>query len=205
MAPEDFIPALCVSGVNPGLKTLPTHRCIQAARKPHGDNIKRALSTHFVVTETTVGRAEDLQSAFDEARRGDACVGCYLRGGHLYLLKPADLAHLRPRFPKTADVWWHLPVSMLHYVILPDLLGIAPRSHEESQSVEYVHDTVLLRDRVESGGYAAGFLLPQMDASSVAEIAAQRQRLPPKTTYFYPKMASGLVLYVHEAGTLGTA
>ena len=200
--PADFIPALCVSAANPGLKILPTHRCIKHAPTLHESSIELALSTHFAVTHRSVGEAEDLQATFDGARCGEASVGCYLAGKRLYLLKPIDPAHLRARFPETADTWWRLPVSMLHYVILPDLMGIAPGSREESQDIEYRYDATVLRDGVESGRYEAGFLLPPTEASTLEQVAALGERLPQKSTYFYPKIASGLVLYLHEPGTV---
>jgi len=201
-APQDFIAALCISAANPGLKILPTHRCIKRAPTLRKGSIGDALSPHFAVTGARVSAATDLQATFDQARRGEACVGCYLAGKQLLLLKPVDVAPLRPRFPERADAWWKLPVSMLHYVILPDLVGIAPGSREESQDVEYRHDATVLRDGVEDGTYAAGFLLPPTDAAVLEHVASQGERLPQKSTYFYPKIASGLVLYLHEPGTL---
>ena len=204
--PDDYLPVLCVSAADPGLKILPTHRCVRrgTAAAPHRE-LAATLGPQFSLIRTVVARDEDLVSAFEKARNGEPCVGCYLAGGLLYLLSPTDAGALRARFPKEAELWWHLPVSVLHYVILPDLLGIQPGSPEESQDIEYRKDTGILRDGVEAGRYAMGFLLPATAVATIERVAAGGQRLPPKSTYFYPKIGAGLVIYPHEPGAIGHA
>jgi uncharacterized protein (DUF1015 family) len=53
---------------------------------------------------------------------------------------------------------------------------------------------------VESTRYDAAFLLPPTRPETVVEVAGGGQRMPPKSTYFYPKIPSGLVFYPYEGG-----
>jgi uncharacterized protein (DUF1015 family) len=202
-APVDYIPAFCVSVANPGLKTLATHRRVRTRGRLRQDALLKTLAGHFELEHTAVGNADSLQRDFDLASRGAACVGCYLPGAGLYILHPRDLTSLRPRFPSTADSWWTLPVSLLHHVVLPDALQIPPGSPEESALVEYRHDATQIYWGVESGQFTVGFLLPPTSPQEVVRVAALGQRLPPKSTYFHPKLPSGLALHMHEDNTGG--
>ena len=196
--PADYLIAYCVSVANAGLKSLPTHRRVRARGRLRESALLKALESHFVLEPAPIQTADLLQQDFDSARRGAERVGCYLPGRRLFILQPRDLASLRSRFPGQAEAWWALPVSILHYVVLPDALQIVPGSREESELVEYRHDASQLYWGVESGEYDVAFLLPATSPEVVTRVAVQGQRLPPKSTYFYPKLPSGLILRVHE-------
>ncbi len=196
-APEDLIPAFCVSLANAGLKSLATHRRVTGPEGLDEAALRRALGEHFDLQQTPVGTPDMLEADFDRAQQGTPCVGCYLRGGNLFLARATHPQALRSRFPQSALSWWQLPVSLLHYVILPDLLGIEPGSPDEAQRVDYRREASEVCRGVESGLFAAGFLLPATDPKTITVVAGEGERLPPKSTYFCPKLSSGLVLYAH--------
>jgi len=196
-APEDYIPALCISVANPGLCILPTHRCVSVPGELDARAVGSALSSNFSTEVSEVRGPETLQEDFDAARAGRDCVGCYLPNRTLCLLRTREEGPLRARFPDAAGPWWRLPVATLHHVILPDLMGIEPSSQQEAARITYSHDASEVYWAVESGKCTAGFLLPPTDPQTVQEVAARGERLPPKSTYFYPKIVSGLVLHVH--------
>jgi len=197
-APEDYVSAFCVSLSNPGLRSLPTHRRAKAAAPLPEDGGIAALQATFDARRVETTGPEFLQRDFDEARGGAACIGCLLSGGELWLLAPRAPASLRARFPASADPWWELPVATLHYVILPDMLGIQPGSDDESLRVEYRASATEVCWGVESGAFDVGFLLPPTEPAAVERVATQGERLPLKSTYFHPKPPSGLVIYPHD-------
>jgi len=197
-AATDYVPVFCVSLANAGLTTLPTHRRAKSPMPMREEAFLEALSANFDLETLRVRGAAGMQEDFDRARAGDACIGCYLRGQRLVLLRPRDLRALRGRFPESANSWWELPVSLLHYVVLPDALGIRPGTEEESTLVDYRHDANEIHWSVEAGRYDVGFLLPPTCPQVLERVATERQRLPLKSTYFYPKLPSGLVFHVHD-------
>ena len=197
-APEDHIAALHISVANEGLRSLATHRRVKANFSLNRDELLGVLRQNFEVTQVEVQGAETLQQDFDRARRVDPCIACYLPRGGLCLLKVRDPEWLRARFPTLSDARRNLPVEILHRVILQDVLRIVPGSPEEATRVDYRHDAAEIHWGVESGNYDVGFLLSPTDPQTVQQLAAEGERLPPKSTYFFPKLPSGLVIYTHQ-------
>ena len=202
-APEDYIGALCISVADPGLRVLPTHRGVRMAGAITEQELVARLGPHFVTRKVHVAGPGQVEQAFQRERAGQQVVGLYMPGGALYVLEPKGAAYLtalKGRFPDHADSWWQTPVGLLHYAILPDACGVQPGSAAESQDVEYLRDAAVVAQGVESGRCALAFLLPPTDPRTIEHVAQAGQRMPMKSTYFYPKILSGLVLYVHEAG-----
>jgi uncharacterized protein (DUF1015 family) len=61
--------------------------------------------------------------------------------------------------------------------------------------VEFTQHIAAVYWGVEAGRFAAGFLLPPIPAATVEAVARARHRMPPKSTFFYPKIATGLAFY----------
>ena len=202
-APEDYVLTLCISLASPGLEVLPTHRGLKDGDELREEGLLRPLTDSFAARRLKVDDPRGAEALFEASCPDASAIGCYLPGGRLYVLEPKDanaLAALRPRFPNDADVWCHSPVSLLHYVILPDACAIQPGSSDEASQVEFRRDAAVLCEGVETGQFRAAFLLPPTDPRTVEKVAALGQRMPMKSTYFFPKIASGLAFYVHEGG-----
>ena len=201
-APEDYIVSLCISVSNSGLLTLPTHRRVRSNGSFDLDQALARIEQSFDLLPAGKVNAEMAGDEFDRQRGDRELVGCLLPDGDMYLLSPSDEQDLRGRFPADADSWWNLPVSLLHHVILADLLGLDPYAGANSDSIDFHHDAQKIADGVLSGDFNMGFFLPATDPASVQRIASRGQRLPQKSTFFYPKVASGLVLYPHANETV---
>lgn len=78
-----------------------------------------------------------------------------------------------------------LPVTWLHSVALPAIGATDAVFH---------HDAATVLRRVADDDAAAGVLLPPVDVATIAAVAAEAERMPPKTTFFWPKARTGLVL-----------
>ena len=86
-----------------------------------------------------------------------------------------------------------LDVSLLHWAILPRMLGIDSAEKEES-CLSYTRDGLEALSGVDSGLYQLAFLLNPAPITSVLAVADIGRRMPPKSTYFYPKTPTGLVI-----------
>ncbi|MBI4686520.1 MAG: DUF1015 family protein [Nitrospirae bacterium] len=80
-----------------------------------------------------------------------------------------------------------LDVTILHKIILEKLLG--------ADKVEYEMSPEVVVNRVESGLYQAAFFLNPTRIEDVKKVALGGERMPPKSTYFYPKLLTGMVIY----------
>jgi uncharacterized protein (DUF1015 family) len=201
-APEDYIAALCISVANPGLISLPTHRRIRGNKDFDLQTALQEIEQDFDLTEIGQIQKHSAQEQFDLARGERDLIGCVMPDGKLLLLEPRRPDSLRQRFPEHADSWWNLPVCLLHNVLLPELIGLAPNDSAHSDRIDFRHRASEIWAGVCEGEYDLGFLLPPTDPAAVQQVAASGQRLPQKSTYFYPKVASGLVCYPHVDGVI---
>jgi hypothetical protein len=116
----------------------------------------------------------------------------------LRLRKDADLSRLGPPTLGCLDV------SVLHGLILEPLLGIGAEAMAKQQNLTYSHD---LRDtlaKVESGSVQAAFLMNATKVDQVLDACEAGFVLPQKSTYFQPKLATGLVMQKIESGKRAT-
>jgi uncharacterized protein (DUF1015 family) len=125
--------------------------------------------------------------AFGMTSRGD---------GRKWLLSLRDervmdelLAGKTPRVLRTLDV------TVLHSLVLERLLGIDPRAQEEQRNLRYVkgHEE-LVRVVQEEEGFQVGFLLNPTRVEEVKAVAEAGERMPQKSTFFFPKLVTGLLI-----------
>ena len=92
-----------------------------------------------------------------------------------------------------SKIWRRLDVSILHKLILEQFLGINEENLE--QHVKYTRDNIEAIQFVDEGKYDFSFFLNATKIDQLKEIADASEHMPQKSTYFLPKMLSGLVMY----------
>jgi uncharacterized protein (DUF1015 family) len=171
--------AYFVSMADPGLRIRPIHRIVRA--QPPGLDALRALC----VVEPAADAASLMPWLEDPAQRGR--FG-YSDGRTLYRLslKPESLARwlMAPSVPLPVAT---LDVSMLHNLVLPSL-GV------NGSRIAYTASAAEALDAVKDSPGSCVWLLRAIPLPQVYALAAQGFTLPPKSTYFYPKVPSGLTL-----------
>ena len=161
------------------LKILPYHRLILKLEPLTADSLLAAARQVFAVTTSHVPPTDETGK-----------IGLYLRGGWYQLAWEAD-----PQLD---------PVSQLDASALQDrLLGPAlqvkdPRTDPRLDFVGGIHGTKVLEEKVNSGQAAAAFSLPAVSMNQILAVADADQIMPPKSTWFEPKLRSGF--YVHRFG-----
>jgi uncharacterized protein (DUF1015 family) len=97
------------------------------------------------------------------------------------------MARLAPEF---SAAWRELDVSLLHRLVFAELLGL-----DETDRIVYTRDPREARNRAHTGEFAAAFLQPAPRVEQMQAVAAAGERMPQKSTYFWPKAVTGLVLH----------
>ena len=87
-----------------------------------------------------------------------------------------------------------LDVSILHFLILNRILGISQESQEKQENLIYVKDTAGALKAVEEGSNQLVFLMNPTKVEDVQRVSEAGLLMPQKSTYFYPKLLSGLVI-----------
>jgi uncharacterized protein (DUF1015 family) len=128
--------------------------------------------------------------------RRHAAFGVYgLAKDRLCLLHPRKESAIQNLMPRERSrEWKSLDVSMLHWLVVRQMLGI-DTPQKEAACLEYTRDGVEATERVDTGDCQLAFLMNPIPISRVLAVADAGERMPPKSTYFYPKLPTGLVMY----------
>ena len=193
-APADaafnFALATFVSMSDPGLVVLPTHRLVRDAANHSGAAVLTALAPYFEIT-SVVDRAE-LAATLHAASPDHPRFGFYAEHACAVLtLKSFDI--MTELAPEHTPDWRALDVAVLHKLVLEHILGLAVGSGHDADSVTYLRDVNAAYAAVDNGEANYLFVLnptrmPQVNACTLAG-----EKMPQKSTDFYPKMVGGLV------------
>ncbi|OGO05044.1 MAG: hypothetical protein A2Y91_04740 [Chloroflexi bacterium RBG_13_54_8] len=187
---------------DPGTIALPTHRLLRLPKPKKLVELAERLSRFFdmdyldpvgnSLSETLKGWLDVLEG---RGRKG-IVIGAYgLEKKRLCLLSPWEKARLDGIMPRErTQEWKSLDVSVLQSVILRQVIGV-DTSEKEEERLAYTQDEQEAVSRVDSGEYQLAFLVNPLPISSILAVADAGDRMPPKSTYFYPKLPTGLVMY----------
>jgi uncharacterized protein (DUF1015 family) len=192
----DTVMAYLCSMQDPGLTVLPTHRLVKGLRIPPMEEAVARLRPTFEVfpergadSQTCELMAGHLASFADRGKvfglyfpRETACVTVELRD-------PSAVGSLVDEGFSPAAA--RLSVTILHYLILRDALGIDPAGTEGH--IDYVTSAAEAFARLSTGAYVLGAFINPTLVSEVREIADHHETMPQKSTYFHPKILTGLV------------
>lgn len=193
--PANFVLTALVPAGDPGLRILPTHRLMDVDPTPTMTQVRDALSPLFsvdIVGSGPTGAQECWRRI--ETSLSEPALAVGTASDNLWaVVEPEDpdcVARLRP---DRSPVWCQLAVNLAHEVLIPQLLRAA-----RMRRLHYERDVVTVARRLESGAYNVAVLVPPPSIEQFLDVSARGERMPAKSTYFYPKVATGLVLYRHE-------
>jgi uncharacterized protein (DUF1015 family) len=195
-APADaafnYVLMLLVDVRDPGLTILPTHRVLHDLARFDATQLLRRLSEHYRVVprESRVDLLAAMRQEGGSHRIGLALplIPSPSGGGQGGGYSTIDIDQAA-----AADPVSRLDVSVLHQEILGRLLGLQQAEVEEERYLSYSRDVDIVLTRVETGTAQAAFLLRPPAVQDVVEVARAGQVMPQKSTYFFPKPASGIV------------
>jgi len=189
-APHEFLMATLVDANDPGLVVLPTHRVVSNLQNFDAAKFREQLSDQFQIKPQT-SLDELLKSLKDSP---DHSIGMADKSG-IALLVPKAADKLKTIFQNKPPLWDTLDVALLHVAILENLLGIDEVRLREESNVSYCREAAKGFDLVQKGAAQLVFFLKPTKVSDVMSIADARSRMPQKSTDFYPKLLSGIVMY----------
>ena len=175
---------------DPGLVILPTHRLIHSYGKLSGRAALERAQEYFHVTPVE-GRAA-LEAALSRAEPAHPRFGFY--DGSYATLALRDPTVLEALLPDRAHAWRLLDVTVLHELFIERVLGIDKGVVERNENVEYLRDAQMGYDAVDRGEAQFLIVMNPTRREQVQACTAANERMPQKSTDFYPKVISGLVM-----------
>ncbi|HEX4612273.1 MAG TPA: DUF1015 domain-containing protein [Urbifossiella sp.] len=189
-AAPNFCLMMLVSMGDPGLIILPTHRLVSGLPPVTAAQVEAALGEHFEV----VGRfGGDAQACWEhiEMDGGQDVLGFgTVADGQWFAAKLRDPAVMAGLAPEQSAEWQGLGVSILHKLVLEKQL---PAAFGGTPSLAFVHLLKEVTDAVAAKACQLAVLVPPATMEHVEQIAGNREKMPQKSTYFYPKLLTGLV------------
>ncbi|MBI1755649.1 MAG: DUF1015 domain-containing protein [Fimbriimonas ginsengisoli] len=183
---EDYLIMALSSMSDPGLVLLATHRILKPLSFDPAEALER-LGSHFSLEPLHNSRLwPALQAASAE---GERVLGLAMPGGRGYLLRAIDRDEVLSLIPAGGSSRLReLDVTVLHGVVLESLLRVSV------DDISYTRDPDDAIAAVDQGAPAA-FLMNPPTVDDMRHIALGGERMPQKSTYYFPKVLSGLVMW----------
>ncbi len=190
--PFDYMYMALVSFEDPGFIVLPTHRIVTKIGMSGGEIIRR-LEEYFKVEEVSLAKLKAMTASYDNSGK---TFGLVVEEGS-FLLTMIDKEKSKARMVSgKPEVWYDLNVNVLGHLILAELLGLKEDRWESVLKFEHTVDGAVAP--VQKGEATAVFLLQPPKVEMLEKMGSVGERMPQKSTYFYPKLATGLVFHSHK-------
>ena len=174
-----------------GLLAFPTHRMIKQSSISSQDLLKK-LQKHFYIQPFSVAENREelltmLEKSLTGATEEKLCIGLYTPEKKFFLLTIKDLIEKEKPFP------W-LDTVILQELVLQDIFGWDEADRKKGSYISYIRDEWEAKQQVDKGKVFYVFFLNKSSLEDIINLAEQGIRMPQKSTYFFPKLVSGLVI-----------
>jgi uncharacterized protein (DUF1015 family) len=173
---------------DPGLTVFPTHRLVRGLDRERLQALREAMRRDFEIVEVP------LEQIAPEPGAGPLQLG-YIDSHHqqAYRLTLKDQAIADAALPGFSEAYRSLDTGVLEALLLKGALGLSDDDISHFNGLFYARSTEEAVAMVRSGEYDAAFLMRPTPVSQVRDVAASGENMPPKSTFFYPKLLSGLL------------
>jgi uncharacterized protein (DUF1015 family) len=173
---------------DPGLTVFPTHRLVRGLDRERQEALRDVIRRDFEVAEVPLERIAP------EAGSGPLQLG-YIDSHHqqAYRLTLRDQAIADAALPDFSEAYRGLDTGVLEALLLKGALGLSDEDISHFNGLFYARGTEEALEMVRSGEYDAAFLMRPTPVAQVRDVAASGENMPPKSTFFYPKLLTGLL------------
>jgi uncharacterized protein (DUF1015 family) len=173
---------------DPGLTVFPTHRLVNKLDEPRREALAETLARDFEMREVTADEVAP------EPGSGPLELGYVSsRDERCYRLTLKDQAIADAALDGHSEAYRRLDTGVLETLLLKGALGLSDDDISHFNGLFYARDTAEALRVVRAGEYDAAFLMRPTPIEQVREVAAEGENMPPKSTYFFPKLLTGLL------------
>jgi uncharacterized protein (DUF1015 family) len=184
-AGADHVLMCLVALQDPGLTVFPTHRLLTGLDGERRAALQQAIERDWEATEVSAGELEPTGD-------GPVRVG-YYDGDTPRLLTLKDQAIADAALAGKPEPYRRLDTAVLEALVLHGALGMTEDDIDHLHGLAYARTSADARERVDRGEADAAFFMRATPVSQVRDVAAAGENMPPKSTYFYPKVLTGMV------------
>ncbi len=188
-----YVMMLLADMENKGLTVFPTHRIVSGLENFSAENVIEKCGKYF-----------DAEYPPDEARmqaalnkryeEGKKSFALYTGGGRCCVMTLKEPEAVMKRLPDKSEAYRGLDVTVLHCLVLEEILGIDRENMANQKNLSYTRSREEALTAVDFGGANCAFILNPTKVAEIGGVAAAGEKMPQKSTYFYPKPVTGLVM-----------
>lgn len=197
--PANFCLFVLIAMQDPGMIVLPTHRVLGGMLKFNFKALLEASAGTIKLTpfagKGTVEDLAKLEAALPS--HGPHAIGVYSPAdgpSPLAILTTTQPDPLKELFPKQSEAWRQLDVAVVQHLIVEKICQ--PKLCEGGKEVtwKFPHSLEEVKEDTETEGYQVGLIVQPTPLESVRLVSQANELMPQKSTFFYPKLATGLVI-----------
>lgn len=175
------------------MKVLPTHRLIHNIDY-HENTLKMFLSNYFDVEIFSLHELNICLQKMESIKNEHAFS--IISKNQLYLIKLKNIDYINDFFPVDFHkILKELDVNILFHVILKGFFRISQEDLSLQKNISYTKDVHDALQKVQNGDAKIAFILNPTETFDIKKVASIGETMPQKSTFFYPKTPSGLVIY----------
>lgn len=191
----NFVLMALIDVDDPGMLVLPTHRMLFGLKQTLLDTLTEAqLARYFTVQSLPTTLASDaiVQRMVEAGQEQPALV--FATGKQILLLTLNAQGQQRMQESGHSKAWNSLDVAVAQHLLMEAILGLSTEDMSAGTHVRYARDPQQALHAVQSGETQAAVLLNATRVRQIRDVAQADDRMPQKSTYFYPKLITGLVI-----------
>ena len=199
--PRNFTMMMIVEMENPGLSVLPVHRVLLNSESFNADSLLKGIEPWFAIAEVEVpkgprsGQVYHLVKQLERAGASTRAFGLFLADGRFLLLSWKSGLDVEKEIDgEYSSAYKKLDVTVLQRLVIEKVLHMPPDRESIQANLLFTRDPLEAVEFVDSGPGVAAFLLNATRVDEVREVADHGEKMPQKSTYFYPKPCSGVVM-----------
>ncbi len=199
---SDYVLMALTAISDPGLVIMPIHRLVKGVESSIINSLKERLAKSFHLEPMPLrkGRAfEDLTNALAHMEKAQKVSPMFLLYGlekeSIFAIQPKNVGQLRDAMPEEWPTSLkELDVCLLHWSIIGPMLSIPPEAVSLGQNLDFIHSAAEAVESVDAGESQLAFIMSPTRVDQVVAVAQSGAKMPQKSTFFYPKLPTGLVI-----------
>jgi uncharacterized protein (DUF1015 family) len=186
--PHRYVLMCLVALEDPGLTVFPTHRLVRDLTEAQWDELRRAIEADFTMTpldsveQLPPPENEDLELGYIDSREKRP-----------YRLVLRDPAIADAAMPEHLEPYRRLDTAVTESLLIKGALGLTDEQIDHLDGLGYARDDKQAIELVLDGEYDAALFMAPTPVRRVQDVASSGESMPPKSTYFFPKVPTGLL------------
>lgn len=193
----NYVMMMLVDMDDPGLVVFPTHRLVNNVKIDEVmavSLLKDDFDIDKIIVDSKTSMLCDAIAKDLVALKEKKGFALYFGGEYYYRLSLNDASVMEKYLPDKSEAYRNLDVTILHTLVLDKIYGIDTENLANQKNLTYTRDPMEAIEAVQNGSQQCAFLLNATKVREIKDVSLAGEKMPQKSTYFYPKLITGIVM-----------